>query len=61
MITNPAPIMHKDGKENKKIQIMISSVYELTSLYVKERACWTSDSRKRRGSVEQNLNTNDPS
>jgi len=37
---NPAPIMHKDGKKNKKKnQIMLSSIYVLTSLYVKERAC----------------------
>ena len=51
----------KMGRKTKqKNQIMISSIYILTSLYVKERACWTSESRKRQGSVEQNLKTNDP-
>jgi len=56
---NTAPIMHKNG--GGKIQIMISSIYVLTSLYEKERAFWTSESRKRQDSVEQNLSTNDPS
>lgn len=56
---NPAPIMHKYGIKNKKQKHMISSIYVLTSLYVKERACWTSESRKRQDSVEHNLNTTD--
>lgn len=52
----------KTGRKTKKnIHIIISSIYVLTSsLYVKERAYWSSESRKRQGSVEQNLNTNDP-
>jgi hypothetical protein len=48
-----------EGKQ-KKNQIIIRSIYVLT-LYVKERACWTSESRKGQGSVVQILNTNNPS